>query len=180
MNVHPGIFLIGLAGSGKTTLGKAVARQLNLKFIDLDDEIEKRSGATIPEIFSHQGEGNFRILEKETLHEIVGQDDNYVMATGGGTPCFHFNMDTMNDHGITVYLDVNPGDLALRIMDEGVENRPVFKSYDQQDLIQEIRDLKERRASFYEEAKIVIRDNQITEELIISYLKGSGFLEIES
>lgn len=95
-----------------------------------------------------------------------------VMATGGGAPCFHFNMDTMNEHGQTIYLDVSPGDLALRIMEEGVENRPIFKSYDQQDLIQEIRDLKEMREEFYNQAKMKIRDNQITVEKIISNLSS--------
>ena len=92
------------------------------------------------------------------------------MATGGGAPCYHFNIDTMNEHGTTVYLDVSPGDLALRILEEGVEKRPIFKSYDQQDLIQEIRALKETRESFYNQAKIKIRDNQITVEMIISNL----------
>ena len=174
MNVKPGIFLVGLAGSGKSTLGRDIADKLHLKFIDLDEEIEKMAGTSIPEIFQNQGEGNFRILEKEALHEIVGEQDSFVMATGGGTPCFHFNMDSMNEHGVTVYLDVNPGDLALRIMDAGVENRPVFKSYDHQDLIQEIRELKEKRAPFYEEAKIKIRDNQISAEMIISHLKEFG------
>lgn len=174
MNVRPGIFLVGLAGSGKTTLGKSLASHLGMQFIDLDQEIEKRAETTIPDIFNHQGEGNFRILEKETLHDIVAKQDGYVMATGGGAPCFHFNMDAMNEHGLTVYLDVSPGDLALRIMEEGVENRPIFKSYDHQDLIQEIRELKEKRAPFYEMAKIKIRDNQITTEIIISELTAEG------
>ena len=80
------------------------------------------------------------------------------------------NMDTMNEHGQTVYLDVSPGDLALRIMEEGVENRPIFKSYDQVDLIQEIRTLREKREEFYNQSKIKIRDNQITVEMIISNL----------
>lgn len=177
MNVKEGIFLIGLAGSGKTTLGKQLAEAMNLHFIDLDAAIEEKAGTSIPEIFKTQGEGDFRILERETLHELVGEQDSFVMATGGGAPCFHFNMDTMNKHGITIYLDVNPGDLALRVMDAGIEHRPVFKSYDHQDLIEEIREMKERRTSFYEEAKIKIRDNQITLELIISHLKTAGFFK---
>ena len=70
MNVRPGIFLVGLAGSGKTTLGKSLASHLGMQFIDLDQEIEKRAETTIPDIFNHQGEGNFRILEKETFQNI--------------------------------------------------------------------------------------------------------------
>lgn len=166
------IFLIGLAGSGKSTLGRSLASSLGLQFFDLDQEIEQRKGLSIPEIFSQQGEGNFRIIEHETLLEIIGFQDAFVMATGGGTPCFHFNMDAMNEKGVTIYLDVNPGDLALRIMEEGVEKRPIYQSYDHQDLIQEIRALKAKRESFYEQAKVIIRDNQITTDLIISQLAG--------
>ncbi len=168
MNVRKGIFLIGLAGSGKSTLGAELAKRLGYKFIDLDTEIENKEGASIPEIFQRQGEGQFRLLEKETLHDIVAVEDSFVMATGGGAPCYHFNIDTMNEHGLTIYLDVTPGELALRIIDAGVENRPVFKSYDHQDLIQEVRGMKERRNEFYEQAKIKIRDNQITVDMIIS------------
>lgn len=173
MNVRKGIYLVGLAGSGKTTLGRQLAAYLNYHFIDLDHEIERREAKSIPEIFSTQGEGNFRIMEREALHEIAGAQDSFVMATGGGTPCFHFNMDTMNDHGITIYLDVSPGDLAMRVMDAGVENRPMFKSYDHQDLIQEIRNMKEVRDEFYNQAQIKIKDNQITVEMIVSHLESS-------
>lgn len=171
MKTIPGnIFLVGLAGSGKTTLGSQLAERLNKTFVDLDHAIVSRIGMSIPEYFERQGEGNFRLQEKEALHEICATQENFVMATGGGAPCYHFNIDTMNEHGTTVYLDVSPGDLALRILEEGVEKRPIFKSYDQQDLIQEIRALKETRESFYNQAKIKIRDSQITVEMIISNL----------
>jgi shikimate kinase len=76
----------------------------------------------------------------------------------------------MNNHGTSIYLDVSPGDLALRIMDQGLEKRPLLKSYDQMDLIQEIRDLKENRGPFYNEAKIKLSDNQISVEMIIAKL----------
>lgn len=170
MNIRKGIFLIGLAGSGKSTLGIDLAKRLGYKFIDLDKAIEGKEGVTIPEIFQRQGEGQFRLIEKETLNDIVAKEDSYVMATGGGTPCYHFNIDTMNDHGTTIFLDVSPGDLALRVMEDGVETRPMFKSYDHQDLIQEIREMKSRRDEFYEQAQIKIRDNQINIDLIISKL----------
>ena len=172
MNVHKGIFLVGLAGSGKSTLGKQLAERLGYKFIDLDTIIEERQFKSIPEIFQQNGEGQFRIWEHEALMDIMAADDSFVLATGGGTPCFHFNMDAMNDHGITIFLDVTPGELALRIMDGGVENRPMFKSYDHQDLIQEVRALKERRDPFYSQAQIKIRDNQITLDMIISNLNS--------
>lgn len=166
------IYLVGLPGSGKTTLGKELAEKLGYRFIDLDDAIVEEAGKTIPEIFSHQGEGNFRIMEREVLHSISAIQDRFVMATGGGAPCYHFNMDFMNEHGITVYLDVSPGDLALRLLDEGIEKRPLFKSYDHMDLIQEVRDLKEKREDYYNQAAVKIKDNQITVDLIASHLPG--------
>jgi len=166
------IYLVGLPGSGKTTLGKQLAEKLGLRFIDLDNAVIKEAGKTIPEIISHQGEGNFRIMEREVLHSISAFDDDFVMATGGGAPCYHFNMDFMNEHGLTVYLDVTPGELAMRLMDEGIEKRPLFKSYDHQDLIQEVRGFKEKREAFYNEAAIKIKDNQITVDLIVSQLSS--------
>ncbi|MBO3700791.1 shikimate kinase [Roseivirga sp. E12] len=173
MNFRNGIFLTGLAGSGKSTLGKSLAKRLGYKFIDLDTEIEKKEGMTIPEVFKRFGEGQFRIFERETLHQLIAVEDHFVLATGGGTPCYHFNMDAMNEAGMTVYLDVAPGDLALRIIEEGVESRPMFKSYDHVDLIQEIREMKARREEYYELAKIKIRDNQISVEMIISKINES-------
>lgn len=175
MNTQNGVFLIGLPGSGKSTLGKSLAERLGFKFIDLDQEIEKREGMTIPEIFKRFGEGQFRIFERETLHQCIAVEDSFVMATGGGTACYHFNMDAMNEGGITVYLDVAPGDLALRILEDGVENRPKFKSYDHIDLIQEIREMKSARSEYYEQAQIKIRDNQVSLETIISNLNAIGF-----
>ncbi|PIQ46916.1 MAG: shikimate kinase [Cytophagales bacterium CG12_big_fil_rev_8_21_14_0_65_40_12] len=164
------IYLVGLPGAGKSTLGKELAEYLGYVFADLDSEIENAAGMTIPEYFIHQGEGNFRIMEKETLHSFASKHDSFVLATGGGTPCFHYNMDFMNETGLTIFLDVSAGDLALRILDQGVENRPLFKSYDHQDLIQEVRDLAENRMDFYNQAQIKIRDNRITLDKIISYL----------
>ena len=164
------IFLVGLPGSGKTTLGCLLAEKLGYTFIDLDEEIVEREGKSIPELIQFQGQGNFRIKENEVLIGLCAQKEKFVMATGGGTPCFHFNMDLMNANGTTIFLDVGPGDLALRIMEQGLEKRPLIRSYDQADLIQEIRDLKEIREPFYNEAKIKLSNNQIDADMIIAQL----------
>mgnify|MGYP005849184731 CR=1 FL=1 len=166
------IFLVGLAASGKTTLGSALAEHMQISFIDLDHAIEKRVGMSIPEFFAEQGEGSFRLIEKEVLLEIMAIQEGFVMATGGGAPCYHFNIDAMNNHGITVYLEVPPGDLALRIMEEGLEKRPVFKSYDQLDLISEIRAMKELRTPFYEQADIHIKGHDISVEKLYNSLQA--------
>ncbi|GAB5526355.1 MAG: shikimate kinase [Roseivirga sp.] len=164
------IYLVGMPGCGKSTLGKQLAEKLGLKFIDLDDAIETELGMTIRAYFEKQGEGNFRIQEREVLHSISAIDDGFVMATGGGAPCFHFNMDFMKDHGTTVFLDVTPGDLALRLIDEGLDKRPLFQSYDHQDLIAELRTMQEKRGPYYSEADVKIKNNRITVDSIVSHL----------
>src|SRR5437773_11285939 len=97
------IFLMGFMGSGKTFFGKQLAQLLNYEFIDLDELIGKNEGATIAEIFFSKGEAYFRSKESSLLKSL-SQNENAVIATGGGTPCFHDNMKWMNEHGITVYL----------------------------------------------------------------------------
>ena len=101
------IFLTGYMGAGKTTLGKALARELHIPFIDLDWYIEERFHKTVGELFSERGEASFRELEKNMLHE-VGEFEDVVISTGGGAPCFFDNMEYMNRVGTTVFLDVDP------------------------------------------------------------------------
>ena len=81
------IFLTGYMGAGKTTLGKAFARELNVPFIDLDWYIEERFHKSIRELFAERGEASFRELERSMLHE-VSEFEDVIVSTGGGTPCF--------------------------------------------------------------------------------------------
>ena len=108
------IFLTGYMGAGKTTLGKALARELHIPFIDLDWYIEERFHKTVGELFSERGEASFRELEKNMLHE-VGEFEDVVISTGGGAPCFFDNMEYMNRVGTTVFLDVDPKVLFSRL-----------------------------------------------------------------
>ena len=108
------IFLIGYMGSGKTTLGKAYARENELAFIDLDWYIEERMHQSISDLFAKQGEAGFRELERKMLHE-AGEFEDTVIACGGGTPCFFDNMEYMNAAGDTVFLDVHPDVLFRRL-----------------------------------------------------------------
>lgn len=92
------IFLTGYMGAGKTTLGKAFAREMSVPFIDLDWYIEERFHKSIRELFTERGEASFRELERNMLHE-VGEFEDVVVSTGGGTPCFFDNMEYMNVAG---------------------------------------------------------------------------------
>lgn len=96
------IFLTGYMGAGKTTLGKAFARQMDIPFVDLDWYIEERFHKTVGELFTERGETGFRELERNMLHEVA-EFENVVISTGGGAPCFFDNMDFMNRTGKTVF-----------------------------------------------------------------------------
>lgn len=108
------LFLVGFMASGKTTLGRALARDLGLSFIDMDAYIERRHCKTIPTLFAERGEEGFRQVERTILHEVADFED-VVIATGGGTPCFFDNMDYMNAHGTTVWLQASPDVLFTRL-----------------------------------------------------------------
>ena len=97
-------------GAGKTTAGRELAKTLNLDFIDLDHFIQGRYHKTVSELFAEYGENEFRNIERNILLE-VGEFENVVISTGGGTPCFFNNMEYMNNAGQTIYLKSSPGAL---------------------------------------------------------------------
>lgn len=92
------IILLGYMGSGKTTVGKALAKNLGLPFYDLDWYIESRMRKTVKQLFDERGEDGFRKVERNMLHEVA-EFENIVLSCGGGTPCFFDNMDYINQQG---------------------------------------------------------------------------------
>ena len=110
------IFLIGYMGCGKSTLGRMVSSLTGIDFIDLDNYIEGRYHASVSQLFAERGEHGFRDLERAMLHE-VGEFEDVIVACGGGTPCFFDNMDWMNAHGTTVFLDTSTGKFIITALD---------------------------------------------------------------
>ena len=144
------VFLIGYMGSGKTTLGKAFARELGLEFIDLDWYIEARFHKTISQIFVERGENGFREMERNMLHE-VGEFENVVIAAGGGTPCFFDNVDYMNRSGKTVFLKASV-EVLFRRLKIGKTKRPLLANKSDDELMEAIKSALEKRLPFYEKA----------------------------
>ena len=145
------IFIIGYMGAGKTTVGKALAKELNIEFYDLDWYIEARMRKTVKQIFDEQGEEGFRRIEKNMLHE-VGEFENVIVSCGGGTPCFFDNMDFMNQQGETVYLKATP-EVLYGHLKMGKTVRPLLLNKTQEEVQVFIKEQLQKRESFYTKAK---------------------------
>ena len=145
------IFIIGYMGAGKTTVGKALAKELNIEFYDLDWYIEARMRKTVKQIFDEQGEEGFRRIEKNMLHE-VGEFENVIVSCGGGTPCFFDNMEFMNQQGETVYLKATP-EVLYGHLKMGKTVRPLLLNKTPEEVQVFIKEQLQKRESFYKKAK---------------------------
>lgn len=151
------IILIGYMGAGKTTVGKELAKALDLMFYDLDWYIETRMRKTVKEIFDERGEEGFRQIEHNMLHEVAEFED-VVISCGGGTPCFFDNMDYMNQQGETIYLQATPAVLQEHLkMGKGV--RPLLLNKTPEEVSAYIAEQLEYREQFYLKAKHILDVN---------------------
>ncbi|MBO5466043.1 MAG: shikimate kinase [Prevotella sp.] len=148
------IILIGYMGAGKTTIGKVLAKELDMQFYDLDWYIESRMHKTVPQIFAERGEEGFRKIEHNMLHEVAEFED-VIISCGGGTPCFFDNIDYMNKQGDVVYLKVEPETLYKHLK-MGKTERPLLKGKSQEELIAFIREQLEKREPFYTKARYML------------------------
>lgn len=151
---NPPVFLIGYMGSGKSSLGRQLAQELDRDFIDLDKYIESRFHASVKQIFDQRGEAEFRNIERNMIHEVAEFQD-VIVACGGGTPCYHDNMDTMLSHGLTIYLEVAPEILALRLSLPGSHaKRPLIAGKTGVELLEYVRNGLNSRICHYRRAAI--------------------------
>ncbi|HEX7844388.1 MAG TPA: shikimate kinase [Chitinophagaceae bacterium] len=160
------IFLIGFMGSGKTHWGRQLSQKLDIPFFDLDEQIISHEGKAINEIFAEQGEEYFRLLEKDTLHIITESHDSFVMACGGGTPCYFNNIEYMNQAGTTVWINTATDVLFQRLITEK-DKRPLIKELDGDQLKSFIGKKYADRRIYYEQADVVADDEQLQLEKLI-------------
>lgn len=146
------IFLVGMMGAGKTTIGRGLARVLGRDFLDLDHEIESRCGVRIIHIFDIEGEEGFRRRECSVLEQCSSQAD-LVLATGGGAVLAAENRRVLKARGVVIYLRATPEELYSRVARD--RNRPLLQTADPQ---ARIRDLLAQREPLYEEVADIVFD----------------------
>lgn len=148
-------FLVGYMACGKSFAGKVMAKRKGLPFIDLDAYIVKQEGKTISAIFAEKGETGFRELETHYLHLLSERKDDFVMATGGGVPCFNGNMDYMNTFGHTIFLRTDV-DIITRRLIRGKIWRPMVRELEDHEIHDFVCRHLEQRLPFYNQAKEII------------------------
>ena len=163
------IFLIGFMGSGKTHWGKLLSSKLQLPFRDLDSLIVEKEQRSVSDIFAAEGEEYFRYKEMEMLEDLVGEEENFILSCGGGTPCFFNNIEFMKKSGKVVWLNTSVDVLKERLLKERM-SRPLIREVDDEELKRFIiRKLSERKM-YYEQADITVNEESITLDELIRVL----------
>ncbi len=157
------IYLVGMPSSGKSTLGRRLARALEYGFVDLDKLIIQDQKRTIREIFASEGEDYFRKVEQRILLDTQ-LNHSLVVATGGGAPCFFDNMDFIKANGLSIFLNVSPSELASRILNHNKDDRPLLSGI--KNLEDELTVRLAERFPNYVRAEITISDKTGVEELV--------------
>ncbi|MGB3618678.1 MAG: shikimate kinase [Catalinimonas sp.] len=161
------VYLVGLPGSGKSTLGRALAAALERPFVDLDDVIEARAGRAIRDIFATEGEAHFRTLERAALAATAARTEPLVVATGGGTPCFLDNGALLKNTGTSVFLDVPVATIVARLEADDPTVRPLLHN---QKIKYRLEQLSADRRAYYLEADVHLSGNNLAAEAVLAQL----------
>ena len=151
------IILIGYMGAGKTTVGKALAAELGLRFYDLDWYIESRMRKTVAQLFAELGEEGFRRIERNMLHEVA-EFEGVLISCGGGTPCFYDNMQYINQQGLTLYLTASP-EVLYKHLKMGKSVRPLLLNKTPEEVQRFISEQLKAREQFYTRAQFTLDVN---------------------
>jgi shikimate kinase len=165
------VFLIGMPACGKTSIGKRLAKKLQFTFIDLDHHVTDKENKSVTTIFSEKGENYFRELEAKYLKEISNTTTNTIISVGGGTPCFHNNVQFMLSVGKVVYLNTPAETLFLRLRED--VKRPMFSNLLEGEIKEKINLLLQQREIFYLQAQHKIDTSHKSDEAILNEIANS-------
>lgn len=145
-------FLLGMPASGKSTIADYISEKTNLYKIDLDEEIEKHCNLSIIDIFNIKGETYFRKTESIILKKIISEKKNFILSTGGGSPCHNNNLKIILKNGISIFINTPKTTIIKRI--EKNTKRPMFKN--KKNIRNKINELYESRLSFYKQSNYTV------------------------
>jgi len=150
------VFLMGMPGSGKSYWGRVLTNEYLFNYVDLDHAIEQHEQKTISEIFEEKDEAYFRTLETEILKNITAEEEQpLLVSVGGGTPCFHNNLDFMKSNGTTIYLSASVQTLVEKLKTDFLK-RPLLA--DQETFMEEkLKKLLNQRKHYYEQADHILQ-----------------------
>jgi shikimate kinase len=165
---HVNLALIGFMGTGKTSAGRLVAESLHFEFLDTDELIQARTGRTITDIFSNNGEPTFRALERDVVDELAGRTKT-VISTGGGLPVNADNLASLKNHALVVWLCASADRIWERVRNQ--THRPLLHDPDPQ---RKIRELLELRTPFYRQADVYINTDlrsarEVAQQIVLQF-----------
>ncbi|MEX1187771.1 MAG: shikimate kinase [Bacteroidia bacterium] len=163
------VFVNGMPGSGKSTFGKKLAKVLDYDFFDLDNYITSKTSLSPADWINQHGEEQFRLVESEYLKHFLNKN-GIVLSCGGGTPCFHSNLDMMLESGLCLYLNMSPKALYSRLSQKkGVESRPLLQ-LNEKEMPQYLEKLLAEREVFYNQMQLTLDGLNPDSNLVKAYL----------
>lgn len=156
------VFLVGMPGSGKSSIGQRIAQALQVPFYDTDNIISSLQDMSVEDIFKTMGEDKFRQMEADLIHGWKLRD--IVIATGGGLPCHNQLMERLNELGTTVWLKSSLANLHTRLLSE-MDTRPLMSGKTEAELLRYLKTTSAERKQFYSQARIKIINNRPPEEV---------------
>lgn len=161
------LFLVGYMGCGKSTLGRKLSRRMRWPIIDTDHQIEEREGASVADIFRYEGEEHFRREERRLMEELVADEWQMIISTGGGLPTWSDNMDYMNRAGLTVYIRRSAEQIASRLSPYGRQKRPSLRGLNDEELVSFMQRHMAERSPWYERAALTLDGDRYGDEELV-------------
>lgn len=161
-------------GCGKTTIGKKLSRILHCTFIDTDTLFEKENNITVFDFFAKEGEDKFREIEHRLLVKTLKENDNAIISTGGGTPCYYDNMELINKSSLSIYIKMSVQSLTVRLL-YSYKKRPLIEELEEEtDLKHYIEQTLNIREPFYNKARYTVKGESVNMDELVSLIKSEN------